>query len=138
VEYVSSIVVAALKEHRFQVFHTVNPDNFSFDDLFQISFSFGFPLSPVDYIAWRDALQTHTLSSSSTASEELFPLLHFVLDDLPTKSRSPKLDNANALALSSAVHCLPMRHMLPKILSFLVSSFFFFFFFFFFLIEKTL
>jgi len=61
----------------------------------------------------------HTIA---TASSELFPLLHFVLDDLPTKSRSPKLDDANARNLASVVHCLSLRVMLPKILSFLVAS----------------
>lgn len=75
------------------MFHTVNSDPFTFDDLFALAIKFGFPLQSVDYILWRDTLQAHTLAA---ASSELFPLLHFVLDDLPTKSRSPKLDDSNA------------------------------------------
>lgn len=66
--------------------------------------------------------KNQTAHTVATASSELFPLLHFVLDDLPTKSRSPKLDDTNARSLASAVHCLPMRSMVPRILSFLVAS----------------
>jgi hypothetical protein len=76
-DYVSSIIVAAIKESKFQVvfccvffekkdnnsfvtaqvFHTVNPDNFSFDDLFAVAGHYGFDVKPVDYIQWRDTLQ---------------------------------------------------------------------------------
>mgnify|MGYP006940040278 CR=1 FL=1 len=34
-----------------------------------------------------------TMSLSDNA---LYPLLHFVLDDLPTKSKAPDLDSSNA------------------------------------------
>lgn len=45
---------------------------------------FGYDLQLEDYHTWRDALEKLTLTSKDNA---LYPLLHFVLDDLPTKSR---------------------------------------------------
>lgn len=49
-------------------------------------------VTQIEYIQWRSALMDLTLSSSDHA---LYPLLHFVLDDLPTSTRSPELDDVN-------------------------------------------
>lgn len=119
VEYVSSVAMAAMKSNTCQVFHTVNPEQFTFDDLFQAAISYGWKLKKDDYLEWRDKLQARTLSSQQR-DEDLFPLLHFVLDDLPTKALAPKLSNKNALLLQT-ISCASMQSMMPKILSFLVA-----------------
>jgi len=45
-----------------------------------------------DYVLWRTRLEQHVLESQDNA---LFPLLHFVLDDLPTSTKSAELDDSN-------------------------------------------
>lgn len=57
---------------------------------------FGFPVEQCDYAAWKHKLEQHVAEMKDTA---LFPLLHHVLDDLPTNSNAPKLDDTNTRAL---------------------------------------
>jgi len=82
---------------------------------------YGYTLSPIDYIKWRQDLMDLTLSTSDNA---LYPLLHFVLDDLPTKSKSPDLDavNAEAAIADSTIRCAPMTEVMGIYVSYLVQS----------------
>ena len=62
--------------------------------------TYNYPVSTEDYIPWRIALEKHITTPSPTegAKEEqnaLFPLLHFVLDDLPQSTKAPELDDSN-------------------------------------------
>jgi L-aminoadipate-semialdehyde dehydrogenase len=52
----------------------------------------GYEITPMEYVHWRSALMELTLSSGDHA---LYPLLHFVLDDLPTSTKSAELDDTN-------------------------------------------
>ena len=56
----------------------------------------GFGTARSEYVAWRRALERHVLEAQDNA---LFPLLHFVLDDLPTSTKAPELDDARMRAL---------------------------------------
>lgn len=60
----------------------------------------------------------------STADNALYPLLHFVLDDLPTKSKSPDLDSSNSEAAiaDSTIRCAPMNEVMGIYISYLVQS----------------
>ncbi|KAF8420109.1 hypothetical protein EV426DRAFT_719603 [Tirmania nivea] len=63
--------------------------------------TYNYPVSTVDYIPWRIALEKHITAPSTTedGKEEqnaLFPLLHFVLDNLPQSTKAPELDDFNA------------------------------------------
>ncbi|KAJ7637189.1 alpha-aminoadipate reductase Lys1p [Roridomyces roridus] len=60
---------------------------------------YGFSTSQCEYIVWRRRLEQHVMETQDNA---LFPLLHFVLDDLPTSTKSPELDDANTVALLTA------------------------------------
>jgi L-aminoadipate-semialdehyde dehydrogenase len=62
-----------------------------------------------------------TLSGSDTA---LFPLLHFVLDDLPTSTKAPELDDSNMRDIISGrnIKSNNMRQMMPLYLGYLCSS----------------
>ncbi|TFK20663.1 aminoadipate-semialdehyde dehydrogenase [Coprinopsis marcescibilis] len=72
---------------------------------------YGFRTEKSDYITWRRRLEHHvmegrTSQAAGTLDKEeeedinaLFPLLHFVLDDLPTSTRAPDLDDRNTVAL---------------------------------------
>jgi L-aminoadipate-semialdehyde dehydrogenase len=63
---------------------TKHTHRYRFSDYFADVIRFGYDLRLDEYIEWRDALEALTLTTKDNA---LYPLLHFVLDDLPTKSR---------------------------------------------------
>ena len=100
VDFVAKTCVEILKRGKTSaqkcVFHAWNEQRVRFVDFFASLVHFGFgdasslPFRP--YLEWRDALMELTLSGNDNA---LYPLLHFVLDDLPTATNSPALDNRN-------------------------------------------
>jgi L-aminoadipate-semialdehyde dehydrogenase len=126
VDYVADLIVhvASKKECLGNAFHTVNPSMFRFDHFFQLLMDYGYQVAPIDYMKWRQDLMDLTISTSDNA---LYPLIHFVLDDLPTKSKSPDLDSTNAeIAISdSTIRCPPMPEVMGIYFSYLVQSGFF-------------
>lgn len=64
---------------------------------------YGFGTQPCEYVVWRRRLEQHVMEAQDNA---LFPLLHFVLDDLPTSTKAPELNDRNMVALlsSAGVH----------------------------------
>ncbi|CAG8449470.1 7430_t:CDS:10 [Acaulospora colombiana] len=99
VDYVSECVVrvslssVAPSKGVFHVTHSANT-SFRFDDLFKSLPLYGYVVSKTEYIIWRNRLMEFTLKSRDNA---LYPLLHFVLDDLPTSTKAPQLDNKNTI-----------------------------------------
>ncbi|KAF7289871.1 Alpha-aminoadipate reductase Lys1p [Mycena indigotica] len=71
----------------------------TYNDLLIPLAQYGFETTQCEYLVWRRRLEQHVLETQDNA---LFPLLHFVLDDLPTSSKSPQLDDSNTVALLSA------------------------------------
>lgn len=59
---------------------------------------YGFNVRKTEYLPWRTQLEQHVLKVQDNA---LFPLLHFVLDDLPTSTKAALLDDSNTVALLS-------------------------------------
>ena len=57
---------------------------------------YGFGTARSEYLHWRRQLERHVMDVQDNA---LFPLLHFVLDDLPTSTKAPELDDANMRAV---------------------------------------
>ncbi|KAI0777235.1 alpha-aminoadipate reductase Lys1p [Trametes elegans] len=57
---------------------------------------YGFATARAEYLLWRRQLERHVMEAQDNA---LFPLLHFVLDDLPTSTKAPELDDANMRAV---------------------------------------
>ena len=57
---------------------------------------YGYAIERCEYLVWRRQLERHVMEVQDNA---LFPLLHFVLDDLPTSTKSPELNDANMCAL---------------------------------------
>ncbi|KAI9347701.1 hypothetical protein BDR26DRAFT_1004815 [Obelidium mucronatum] len=122
VDYVADAVaeVAAKEESlALGVFHIWNANHYRFDDLFSQIKAFGYNVQPTDYITWRTSLMDLTLAPIIEAEKEkdphaLFPLLHFVLDDLPTSTRSPELDESNTRKIceGSKVVCPDMRNVM--------------------------
>ncbi|KAK0558441.1 large subunit of alpha-aminoadipate reductase [Tilletia horrida] len=89
------------------VYHVTAHPAIRFNDMLLALAKYGWKVSQTEYVQWRAQLERHVLESSGggSGSEEanaLFPLLHFVLDDLPTSTKSPELDDRNAAALLEA------------------------------------
>ncbi|TPX41142.1 hypothetical protein SeMB42_g05706 [Synchytrium endobioticum] len=111
VEYVAGVVaaiVACPEALKFGNFHMWNNQRYRFDDLFSSISQHGWKVEPTDYISWRTSLMDLTIATQDNA---LFPLLHFVLDDLPTSTRSAELDDRNAqnIAKSAGITCQSMK-----------------------------
>ncbi|GAA6012736.1 hypothetical protein JCM10207_005345 [Rhodosporidiobolus poonsookiae] len=60
---------------------------------------YGYTVETTEYYPWRTLLEQHVLRVQDNA---LFPLLHFVLDDLPTSTKAAELDDSNTVALLQA------------------------------------
>lgn len=73
----------------------------TFNDLLSSLAEYGFATQQCEYLAWRRELEKHVMEIQDNA---LFPLLHFVLDDLPTSTKAPELDDANTTALLIQSH----------------------------------
>lgn len=60
---------------------------------------YGYNVRRTEYYTWRQALEKHVLEVQDNA---LFPLLHYVLDDLPTSTKSAELDDTNSQRLATS------------------------------------
>ncbi|KAG0248865.1 large subunit of alpha-aminoadipate reductase, partial [Mortierella polycephala] len=102
VDYVAQCVASVAttpgseKEMVYHVTHPIAPP-FRFNDFFQLLIKFGYEVQSTEYIAWRTALMEYTLKSQDSA---LYPLLHLVMDDLPTSTKSPELSDAHTQAIA--------------------------------------
>ncbi|WRT68740.1 L-aminoadipate-semialdehyde dehydrogenase [Kwoniella shivajii] len=70
-----------------------------FNDLLSALAVYGYQVKQVEYVLWRTKLEQHVLETQDNA---LFPLLHFVLDDLPTSTKSAEMDDENAKTLAKS------------------------------------
>lgn len=58
--------------------------------------TYGYDVAIEEYRPWRVALEKYVVGQAK--DNALFPLLHFVLDNLPQSTKAPELDDANAEA----------------------------------------
>ncbi|KAG0189644.1 large subunit of alpha-aminoadipate reductase [Apophysomyces sp. BC1034] len=111
VDYVASVVASAAlydqESSKLGVFQVTHPANFSFNQLFRTLTTFGYACQQTEYIDWRNKLMEYTLQSQD---HSLFPLLHFVLDDLPTSTKGAPLDDGNTqhLLAKDGIRCPTM------------------------------
>ncbi|KAF9560767.1 large subunit of alpha-aminoadipate reductase [Mortierella alpina] len=97
VDYVAQCVASVATtpgSEEAMVYHVTHPiaPPFRFNEFFQLLTRFGYEVQTTEYIAWRTALMEYTLKSQDSA---LYPLLHLVMDDLPTSTKSPELSDAH-------------------------------------------
>lgn len=122
VDYVAGVVcevAASPKALDLGVFHCYNSEHFRFDDMFSHLIKAGYAVKPTDYILWRAALMDLTLSQADNA---LYPLLHFVLDDLPTSTKSAELDDGNVkIVIGDRLQCKKIAELMPIYLGYLVE-----------------
>ncbi|KAK1218376.1 large subunit of alpha-aminoadipate reductase [Marasmius sp. AFHP31] len=86
-----------LSKHDFSsVLHMVARPLPTFNSMLQTLSKYGFKTTRTEYVAWRGKLEEHVMQVQDNA---LYPLLHFVLDDLPTSTKAPDLDDRNTREL---------------------------------------
>lgn len=92
--------VSPVKNTTCRVYHVTSHPRIRFNDLLGSLQTYGWNVQRIEYVVWRTKLEEHVLQSSDNKeTNALFPLLHFVLDDLPTSSKSPELDDSHTRAL---------------------------------------
>ncbi|KIJ63167.1 putative alpha-aminoadipate reductase [Hydnomerulius pinastri MD-312] len=88
--------VAPLPNAAQSVLHIVANPLPTFNNILSSLAEYGFSTQQCEYLVWRRELEKHVMEVQDNA---LFPLLHFVLDDLPTSTKAPDLDDSNTTAL---------------------------------------
>ncbi|ESK92904.1 aminoadipate-semialdehyde dehydrogenase [Moniliophthora roreri MCA 2997] len=83
-----------------QVLHITASPLPTFNSLLCTLSTFGWGTSTCEYIVWRGKLEKHVMEYGKH-DNALYPLLHFVLDDLPTSTKAPELDDLNTRTLLS-------------------------------------
>ncbi|KZS97243.1 large subunit of L-aminoadipate-semialdehyde dehydrogenase [Sistotremastrum niveocremeum HHB9708] len=78
------------------VFHITARPPVTYSSLLGCLRTYGYDVEPCEYVIWRRKLEQHVMESQDNA---LFPLLHFVLDDLPTSTKSAELADDNTVSL---------------------------------------
>ncbi|KAG7086589.1 putative NRPS-like protein biosynthetic cluster [Marasmius oreades] len=68
----------------------------TFNSMLSTLSKYGFATTQTEYLTWRGKLEEHVMKVQDNA---LYPLLHFVLDDLPTSTKAPDLDDRNTREL---------------------------------------
>ena len=96
-----STVLAAIaplpSPHNHQsVLHVAAYPRPTFNDFLSALSVYGYKTERCDYLVWRTKLERHVMEAQDNA---LFPLLHYVLDDLPTSTKAPELNDANMRGL---------------------------------------
>ncbi|KAF8756534.1 alpha-aminoadipate reductase Lys1p [Rhizoctonia solani] len=81
------------------VLHITSRPTVRYNALFNTLPKYGYAVNQVDYPVWRTRLEQHVVETQDNA---LYPLLHFVLDDLPTSTKSAELDDSNTTSLLRA------------------------------------
>lgn len=66
----------------------------TFNSVLSVLWKYGYAVEGCEYVEWRLRLERHAVEDNA-----LFPLLHFVLDDLPTSTKAPELDDRNTRRL---------------------------------------
>ncbi|KAF8899770.1 hypothetical protein CPB84DRAFT_1815576 [Gymnopilus junonius] len=92
----SLAAVSPLPNAPLSVLHITARPLPTFNGMLSSLVQYGFPTEPCEYLVWRRKLEQHVMEVQDNA---LFPLLHFVLDDLPTSTKAPELDDSNTVAL---------------------------------------
>lgn len=99
VDHVARITaVSALQpaDHEFKVYQVTARPAPRFNDFLSSLARYGYNVERIEYLPWRTQLEQHVIKVQDNA---LFPLLHFVLDDLPTSTKSALLDDTNTVRL---------------------------------------
>jgi L-2-aminoadipate reductase len=87
---------ALVSPDRLRVYHVTARPRVTYNTFLSALARHGYDVERAEYLVWRTRLEQHVLEAQDNA---LFPLLHFVLDDLPESTQSPALDDSNTRTL---------------------------------------
>jgi L-aminoadipate-semialdehyde dehydrogenase len=115
--------ISPLPDQHQSVLHIVAHPLPTFNQLLSSLAQHGFPTEQCEYVVWRRKLEQHVMDVQDNA---LFPLLHFVLDDLPTSTKAPALDDTNTRAILQQggydVESTVSDELMSKYLAWLVAA----------------
>ncbi|KAF3914241.1 hypothetical protein AA313_de0204571 [Arthrobotrys entomopaga] len=97
VDHVARVVVASAfypPATPLAVAQVTSHPRLRFNEFLSTLSAYGYDVNRVDYIPWRIALEKHVTEISK--DNALYPLLHFVCDNLPQSTKAPELDDSNA------------------------------------------
>lgn len=98
VDHVARVVVASAlnppKDDELAVVQVTGHPRINFIEYIGTLNKYGYDLKEVDYIEWKKSLEKFVIEEGK--DNALYPLLHFVLDDLPANTKAPELDDINA------------------------------------------
>lgn len=97
VDHVARVVTATSlsppSQEELLVAHVTGHPRIHFDEFLGSLKSYGYDIAMADYPQWTSALEQFVVDGSKESA--LFPLLHFVLDNLPQDTKAPELDDTN-------------------------------------------
>lgn len=97
VDHVARVVVATSfhppSDAELTVAHVTSQPRIRFNQFLGSLTEYGYQVEQADYVPWRIALEKYVIADSN--DNALYPLLHFVLDDLPQSTKAPELDDTN-------------------------------------------
>ncbi|KAI0346141.1 alpha-aminoadipate reductase Lys1p [Trametopsis cervina] len=118
----AAVAPLAAPQNHLSVLHVAAYPRPTFNNFLSALSTYGFKTERCDYLVWRSQLERHVMEVQDNA---LFPLLHFVLDDLPTSTKAPELNDANMRAILTPHMDNPNRsvdeELMGKYLSWLVE-----------------
>ncbi|KAH3682817.1 hypothetical protein WICPIJ_006210, partial [Wickerhamomyces pijperi] len=98
VDHVARVVVASAlhppKEDELAVVHVTGHPRVTMREYVGTLARLGYNLVENDYVTWKKELEKFVIEEAKESA--LYPLLHFVLDDLPNDTKAPELDDRNA------------------------------------------
>ena len=124
VDHVARLTVAAsfhlVHKNGLSVVHVNGDPRIQFKDYLGSLETYGYTLTKTDYPTWKIALEKFVTQDNNNSA--LFPLLHFVLENLPQDTKAPELDTTNATKVlkqaslfggeaSSSVGCVDLAQM---------------------------
>lgn len=99
VDHVARVVVATAlhppQSDYLSVAHVTGHPRITFNTFVGTMKTYGYEVAQIDYPDWRVALERFVVEEAKSSA--LFPLLHFVLDNLPQDTKAPELDDQNAV-----------------------------------------
>ncbi len=76
------------------VVHVTGHPRLRFNEFLGTLITYGYNVESTDYVPWRNSLEKYIIEDAN--DNALYPLLHFVLDNLPQNTKAPELDDRNA------------------------------------------
>ncbi|KAG7801994.1 hypothetical protein KL944_003062 [Ogataea haglerorum] len=99
VDHVARVVVAAAlhppSAATLPVVHVTGHPRIRFNEMLGALQKFGYDVQRADYLQWTKSLERYVVDEGR--DNALYPLLHFVLDNLPQDTKAPELCDQNAV-----------------------------------------